>query len=93
MFNLSSSPSTPHLFSRRSRFSPGLGQHYCVECAKHFESGEALKSHWRSKVHKRRCKALREPAYTQEEAEKAAGLGREEKKSVTCGNAPMTVET
>jgi len=68
---------------------PGLGQHYCVECAKHFESDEALKSHWKSKVHKRRCKALREPVYTQEEAEKAAGLGREVKSR---GSAPITVE-
>ncbi|KAF8993287.1 hypothetical protein BDQ17DRAFT_1253030 [Cyathus striatus] len=53
---------------------PGLGQHYCVECAKYYESDQALNSHWRSKVHKRRCKALKEPAYTIEEAERAAGL-------------------
>ncbi|KDQ11868.1 hypothetical protein BOTBODRAFT_113726 [Botryobasidium botryosum FD-172 SS1] len=61
---------------------PGLAQHYCVECAKYFESDVALKSHWRGKVHKRRCKALKEPAYTIEEAERAGGLGREEKKVV-----------
>ncbi|CAD6588107.1 MAG: Bud site selection protein 20 [Tremellales sp. Tagirdzhanova-0007] len=36
---------------------PGLGQHYCVECAR------------------RRLKELREPAYTVGEAERAAGLG------------------
>lgn len=56
---------------------PGLGQHYCVECAKYFETDVALKSHWKSKVHKRRCKLLREPAYTIEESELAAGLGRD----------------
>lgn len=76
---------------------PGLGQHYCVECAKcvafrpmdvfvsyslcrYYESDAALKSHWRSKVHKRRLKALKEPAYTIEESERAAGLGRESTK-------------
>ncbi|KAF8323484.1 uncharacterized protein EI90DRAFT_3130351 [Cantharellus anzutake] len=59
---------------------PGLGQHYCVECAKYFESDVALKSHWKGKVHKRQCKRLREPAYTIEESELAAGLGREGKR-------------
>ncbi|EIN09633.1 hypothetical protein PUNSTDRAFT_113065 [Punctularia strigosozonata HHB-11173 SS5] len=54
---------------------PGLAQHYCVECAKYFETDNALQSHWKSKVHKRRCKQLKEPAYTIEEAERAAGLG------------------
>jgi bud site selection protein 20 len=32
-------------------------------------------------VHKRRCKALREPAYTIEEAERAAGLGRDDRRA------------
>ncbi|KAL0579492.1 hypothetical protein V5O48_002534 [Marasmius crinis-equi] len=59
---------------------PGLAQHYCVECAKYYESDTALRSHWKSKVHKRRCKQLKEPAYTIEEAERAAGLGREGKR-------------
>jgi len=57
---------------------PGLAQHYCVECAKYYETDFALRSHWRSKVHKRRCKVLKEPAYTIEESERAAGLGRDE---------------
>ncbi|KAI0028883.1 hypothetical protein K488DRAFT_80448 [Vararia minispora EC-137] len=64
---------------------PGLAQHYCVECAKYFETDQALNSHWRSKVHKRRCKTLREPVYTIEEAERAAGLGRDERRA----NAPV----
>ena len=59
---------------------PGLGQHYCVECARYMETDAALQTHWKSKVHKRRCKQLREPAYTIEESELAAGLGREERK-------------
>ncbi|KAF8879161.1 hypothetical protein BD779DRAFT_1447181 [Infundibulicybe gibba] len=62
---------------------PGLAQHYCVECAKYYETDSALQSHWRSKVHKRRCKQLKEPAYTIEEAERAAGLGREGKRPTT----------
>lgn len=44
---------------------------------RYFETDHALQSHWKGKVHKRRCKALKEPAYTIEEAELAAGLGRE----------------
>ncbi|PBK72675.1 hypothetical protein ARMSODRAFT_854628, partial [Armillaria solidipes] len=59
---------------------PGLAQHYCVECAKYYETDVALRSHWRSKVHKRRCKQLKEPAYTIEESERAAGLGRENRR-------------
>ncbi|CCM01836.1 uncharacterized protein FIBRA_03904 [Fibroporia radiculosa] len=69
---------------------PGLAQHYCVECAKYFESDIALQSHWRSKVHKRRCKALREPAYTIEESERAAGLGRENKRTTTSVSSATT---
>lgn len=49
----------------------------------------ALRTHWRSKLHKRRCKKLKEPAYTIEEAEKAAGLGREPRKIVS--SATMTL--
>lgn len=29
---------------------PGLGQHYCVECARYFETDVALTGHWKTKV-------------------------------------------
>jgi hypothetical protein len=48
---------------------------------RHFETDHALHSHWKTKIHKKRCKLLREPAYTIEEAERAAGLGRESKRA------------
>ncbi|KZV98755.1 hypothetical protein EXIGLDRAFT_831975 [Exidia glandulosa HHB12029] len=60
---------------------PGLGQHYCVECAKYYETDAALQSHWRSKVHKRRRRDLAQPAYTIEESEAAAGLGRDNRRA------------
>jgi len=37
---------------------PGLGQHYCVECAKWFESASNMDAHQKGKVHKRRVKQL-----------------------------------
>ncbi|KAG9229851.1 zinc finger domain-containing protein [Amylocarpus encephaloides] len=54
---------------------PGLGQFYCIECAKWFESEHSLFGHRKGSTHKRRLKALKEGAYTQEEAEAAIGLG------------------
>ena len=38
-------------------------------------------------MHKRRLKDLREPAYTIDEAERAAGLGREGKRSATVADS------
>ena len=60
---------------------PGLGQHYCVECARHFTTEVHLKEHLKSKVHRRRLKELKCPPYSQKEAEAAAG-----KKSVIWDN-------
>jgi hypothetical protein len=48
---------------------------------RYFETDAALGSHRRGKVHKWHCKELKEPAYTIEEAERAAGLGRDGKRS------------
>ncbi|CAK9787281.1 putative bud site selection-related protein [Cutaneotrichosporon oleaginosum] len=53
---------------------PGLGQHYCVECGKYYETDAALRTHTKSKVHKRRLKDLKEGAYTVEESQRAAGM-------------------
>ncbi|KAL1718492.1 hypothetical protein EV715DRAFT_201104 [Schizophyllum commune] len=72
---------------------PGLAQHYCVECAKYFETDAALHTHWRSKLHKRRCKRLAEPAYTIEEAEAAAGLGRDTRRARAVPEAGTAMET
>ncbi|KAL4256655.1 hypothetical protein AB1N83_010968 [Pleurotus pulmonarius] len=37
---------------------PGLAQHYCVECAKYYETDHALQSHWKSKEEKqKKCNA------------------------------------
>ncbi|OQD74518.1 hypothetical protein PENDEC_c010G01962 [Penicillium decumbens] len=48
---------------------PGLGRHYCVECAKWFESEYNMKAHTKGKNHKRR------QPHSQKIAEAAVGLG------------------
>lgn len=53
---------------------PALGQHYCVECAKWFESETNLGKHAKGKPHKRRVRQLKEEPYSQKEAEAAVGL-------------------
>ncbi|XP_064104449.1 zinc finger protein 593-like [Macrobrachium nipponense] len=54
---------------------PGGGQHYCLHCARYFITVEALHGHFRTKVHKRRLKALELEPHTIEESERAGGLG------------------
>lgn len=54
---------------------PGGAQHYCVHCARYFINQQALGEHFRTKVHKRRLKALELEPYTIEESERAAGIG------------------
>lgn len=51
-----------------------MGQHYCPQCAKWFESNDNLTSHQRGKPHKRRVRQLRDEPYSQKEAEAAVGL-------------------
>ncbi|KAF3801077.1 Zinc finger protein bud20 [Colletotrichum gloeosporioides] len=58
---------------------PGLGQHYCVECAKWFETEISLVGHQKGKPHKRRVKQLKEEPYTQKEAEAVVGLRTDNK--------------
>lgn len=59
-------------------YLPGLGQHYCIPCAKYFESDRALNTHTKTKVHKRVLKNIRFGPYTPEEA--ASGAGRDVEK-------------
>ncbi|XP_043267622.1 zinc finger protein 593 homolog [Venturia canescens] len=54
---------------------PGAAQHYCVHCARYFINERSLDDHFRTKVHKRRLKALELEPYTIEESERAAGHG------------------
>lgn len=53
----------------------GFAQHYCIHCAKYFINDQAMQEHFRSKVHKRRLKALEVEPYSIEESERAAGHG------------------
>lgn len=54
---------------------PGLGQIYCLPCARYFISAEAGAAHQRTKLHKRRLSSLKTVPYSIEEAERAGGLG------------------
>lgn len=54
---------------------PGSAQHYCVHCARYFINETALNDHFKTKVHKRRLKALELEPYSIEESERAAGHG------------------
>lgn len=62
------------------------------QCARYFESEVALKAHWKTKVHKRRLKDLKEPAYTQAEADAAVGLGVD-KRQRNPSDKPQSIET
>jgi len=54
---------------------PGSAQFYCIHCARYFINDPALQDHFKTKVHKRRLKALELEPYSIEESERAAGLG------------------
>ena len=54
---------------------PGLGEFYCVECAKYFEGPHNLLVHRKGKNHKRRVRLLKQEVHSQEAAEAAVGLG------------------
>jgi bud site selection protein 20 len=63
---------------------PGLGQFYCMICARYFNTQKAHDEHTRTKQHKRRIKVLKEEKqYTQREAEWASGMGRPDNGVVT----------
>merc|ERR1712183_84338 len=44
---------------------PGLGQHYCISCAKHFVDDKSLISHKTGKFHKQMVKRLKEEPHNQ----------------------------
>mmetsp|Transcript_23797 Transcript_23797/g.26974 ORF Transcript_23797/g.26974 Transcript_23797/m.26974 type:complete len:145 (-) Transcript_23797:265-699(-) len=54
---------------------PGMGQFYCVSCARYFINQKAIQHHNDTKSHKRKLKeALETPPYTQAEADLYGGL-------------------
>ncbi|KAL9062053.1 MAG: hypothetical protein Q9206_000008 [Seirophora lacunosa] len=63
-----------HKTAKAAEDLPGLGQFYCVECAKWFESEYSMVQHRRGKNHKRRIRMLKEEPYSQKEADAAVGL-------------------
>lgn len=54
---------------------PGFAQFYCLHCAKYFIDEHSIQAHFKTKVHKRRLKALELEPYSIEESERAAGHG------------------
>ncbi|CAG2166364.1 unnamed protein product [Oppiella nova] len=54
---------------------PANGQHVCQHCDRYFIDEKAFKDHNKSKAHKKRVRLLRDEPYSQEEAERAAGMG------------------
>ncbi|XP_055548161.1 zinc finger protein 593 homolog [Wyeomyia smithii] len=54
---------------------PGFAQFYCIHCATYYINDRALQDHFRTKVHKRRLKALEVEPYTLEDSLRAAGQG------------------
>ncbi|XP_041352159.1 zinc finger protein 593-like [Gigantopelta aegis] len=61
---------------------PGAAQYYCIHCARYFINNTALTDHFKTKPHKRRIKSLQIEPYTQEEADRAAGMGSYKKPKV-----------
>uniref|UniRef100_U5EIH7 Zinc finger protein 593 homolog n=1 Tax=Corethrella appendiculata TaxID=1370023 RepID=U5EIH7_9DIPT len=54
---------------------PGFAQFYCIHCATYYINERAMQDHFKTKVHKRRLKALEDEPYTEKEALQAAGQG------------------
>ena len=62
---------------------PGLGQHYCITCARYLISDGAMEGHLKTKQHKKRFKECTQTKpYTMEEAERAGGLFNKEDPAV-----------
>lgn len=58
---------------------PGSGQFKCIICARYFINKNVLLIHKKTKKHKKMLKKVIRPQYTQKEADKCGGLGREER--------------
>merc|ERR1711939_525335 len=71
---------------------PGGGEFPCVHCSRHFISKPALDTHLKTKIHKRRLKELKDKPYSQEEADAAAGLGRETRRRPADAHATTEME-
>ena len=56
---------------------PGLGQFYCVHCARHFADLITLERHRDTKAHKRRLKDVKQEKYSQDVADFGAGKTKE----------------
>lgn len=69
---------------------PGLGEFYCIECAKWFEGKYNLSAHRKGKNHKRRVKELKAEVHSQELADKVVGLGRETRNKDEDGDVVVT---
>ena len=73
---------------------PGLGQHYCVACAKYCISADALKQHLATPKHRRRLKMLTtEKPYSHEEANASAGRGSNDGGSASRRPCALAMET
>jgi bud site selection protein 20 len=60
---------------------PGQGQYYCIQCARYFINSQSLADHIKSKPHKKRLKQIKDTPYTQQEAERAAGMTKSARES------------
>ena len=55
---------------------PGLGQFYCIFCARYFINKIALDEHYKTKEHKKRVKVTKEKPYTIEDSKLFAGKSK-----------------
>ncbi|KAG0051734.1 hypothetical protein BGZ83_003352 [Gryganskiella cystojenkinii] len=70
---------------------PGLGQFYCIPCAKHHINKISLEEHEKGKIHKKRVKLLKDEPYSQAEADAAAGLQKADTKAKKAKEVMMDV--
>merc|ERR1712154_648456 len=57
---------------------PGMGQIKCIICARYFINKNVLAIHKKTKKHKKMLRGVTRKQYTQEEADRCGGVGREE---------------